>query len=244
MKSRFLITGFFLVLFSLTAGIVITLIGLPSPAAAQTEDAPLRTILVTGRGQVNAQPDQATVRFGVQTEASAAAAAMEENNEQMTAVISATLGAGIEETDIQTQGLNLQPVYNNPDNGQAAELTGYRAINIVQVTVRDLTLLGTLLDAAVEAGSNTIESVEFQISNQAELEAAAREAAVTDAQQKAQQMTELAGATLGPVQTIVEIGGATPFQGEVLEESVASGVPIQPGMQAVQATVQVTWEIQ
>ena len=244
MRRRILISGILVAVFSLLAGISFTLMTLPSPAAAQGEDTSLRTVQVTGRGQVSVQPDQAVVRLGVQTEANTAEAALEDNNTQMAAVISATLEAGIEEADIQTQGFNLRPVYESPDNGDSPELTGYQASNIVQITVRDLTLLGGLLDAAVSAGSNTIEGIQFEVSNMAELETAAREAAITDAEQKATQMTEQAGAALGQVHTIIEIGGASPLPGAVQNEVLESTVPIQPGTQFIEVTVQVTWEIQ
>jgi uncharacterized protein YggE len=139
----------------------------------------------------------------------------------------------------------LQQIYQSPEPDQSPELTGYRASNIVRVTVRDLAQLGTLLDAAVTAGSNTVEGIQFQVSNQARVEAAAREAAIQDAQQKAQQMTELLGAELGPVQTILETGGASPLPVDVIrEESLEAGVPVQPGTQFIQVSVQITWEIQ
>lgn len=245
MKPRLLISGILLAVFSLLIGIFLTFAAVPKPVSAQTGEAPTRYIQVSGRGQVSAEPDQATVRLGVSTEADTAQAALDENNDQMTAVISATLEAGVAEEDIQTQGFNLSPVYDTPDAGQAPELAGYRADNIVTVTVHDLSQLGELLDAAVEAGSNTIEGIQFEVSNQAELEAAAREAAITDAQQKAEQLTELAGAELGPVQTILETGNATPITAPIAqEENLSASVPVQPGTQLIDASVQVTWEIQ
>jgi uncharacterized protein YggE len=245
MNRRIFISGLLLAVIGLLIGVGATLLSSPTPAAAQTEDADVRTIQVSGRGRVSAQPDQAIVRLGVETEANTAEAALEENNEQMTAVISATIEAEIAEDDIQTQGFNLRPVYESPDEGQL-ELTGYRASNIVQITVRDLSQLGTLLDAVVSAGSNSIEGIQFEISNQADLEAAAREAAMENAQEKAEQLTSLAGGQLGPVQMILETGGFSPIPVQVAQEEVLESgtVPIQPGTQTIEAAVQVTWQIQ
>ncbi len=245
MNRNLPIFGAILVTLSLLVGLGIALTLQPTnQAVAQTGEEPLRTIEVSGQGQVEAEPDQATVRLGVQTEADEAGAALEENNERMTAVISATLEAGIAENDIQTEGFRLSPVYDNAPNTQTRELVGYRASNIVRITVRDLTMLGSLLDAVVEAGSNTIEGIQFEVSNEAELAAAAREAAMQDAQQKAEQLTELAGAELGPVRTILETGGARPLTTSVAEEaSLTADVPIATGTQTIQASVQVIWEI-
>ncbi|MAU00183.1 MAG: hypothetical protein CL608_23835 [Anaerolineaceae bacterium] len=245
MKRNLPLFGAIFVALSLLVGLGVALTLQPAnQAVAQTEAESARTIEVSGQGQVEAEPDQATVRLGVQTEADEAGAALEENNERMTAVISATLDAGIEENDIQTEGFRLNPFYDNTPNTQTRELEGYRASNIVRITVRDLTLLGSLLDAVVEAGSNTIEGIQFEVSNEAELAAAAREAAMQDAQQKAEQLTELAGAELGPVHTILETGGARPLTVPVAEEaSLAADVPIATGTQTIQASVQVIWEI-
>jgi hypothetical protein len=245
MKRNLPIFGAILVTLSLLVGLGIALTLQPAnQAVAQTEEESLRTIEVFGQGQVEAEPDRATVRLGVQTEADEAGATLEANNERMTAVISATLEAGIEENDIRTEGFRLNPVYDNAPNTQTRELAGYRASNIVRITVRDLAMLGSLLDAVVEAGSNTIEGIQFEVSNEAELAAAAREAAMQDAQQKAEQLTELAGAELGPVHTILETGGARPLTASVAEEaSLAADVPIATGTQTIQASVQVIWEI-
>jgi len=245
MKRRRTWLSGLLMVAGLIVGSFLVLTGLPiSRVAAQTEQEQLRTIQVSGRGQVSAQPDQAVVRLGVQTEAESAQAALDENNERMSAVISTTLESGVVETDIQTQNFRLEPVYESPDNGSQPEVVGYRASNVVQITTSDLDGLGELLDAVVAAGGNTIDGIRFEVSNPEELEAAAREAAMLNAQQKAEQLTELAGATLGPVQTILETGSASPLPVEQAAGLAAAAVPVQPGSQNIEASVQVTWEIQ
>lgn len=216
-----------------------------TPATAQTTpdtDAE-RVIQVTGNGAVSAQPDIATVRLGVQTEADTAVDALDQNNVRMSDLISATLEAGVAEEDIQTQGLRLQPVYDRSDD--TPELTGYRASNIVEVTIRDLDNLGATLDAAIAAGGNTIENIRFEVSDREELLAAAREAAMNDAIQKAEQLTALADAELGEVLTITELGGTGPVP-VALErvESESAAVPVSPGTQTIEANVQVSWRIQ
>jgi uncharacterized protein len=225
----------------------------PSATLAQTGETDVteptarpRTIEVSGRGRVSVQPDTAVVSFGVTTEAETAVAALEENNVSMTAVISVTEDAGIPAANISTQGLSLQPVYNTTTTTSTTqEIVGYRASNIVQVTVNDLDTLGDLLDEVVAVGGNTIYGIHFEVSGQDELLATAREAAVNDAQQKAAQLVGLFDADLGQVITIIETGGYAPLPVTVSrEESLAAGVPIAPGSQIVEATVLVTWAIE
>lgn len=219
-------------------------------ATAQDDGTPAeteRTVSVSGQGRVSALPDRAVVLIGVQTEADTAQEALEENSMQMQEVISATLETGVEEDDIQTQVIRLQPIYDQPQNAQQRELQGYQATNIVEVTVGNLDELGTLLDAAVEAGGNTIESIRFEVSNTDEVVAQAREAAVNNAREKAEQLTSLLGAELGQVLTINETS-FTPPTPVVFEEAAAdraaAAVPVQPGTQFIEATVQITWQIE
>lgn len=226
-------------------------------ALAQTDDEEVvaqspaetmpRAVQVSGRGEVRAQPDSAIVRVGVETEADEAVTALEENSVLMSEVISITVDAEIAEEDIQTQGLQLQPVYSEPGpEGGTREVTGYRARNVLQVTVRDLDALGELLDAMVEAGGNTIEGIQFEVSDAEEMRAQAREAAMNDARDKAEQLVTLADAELGEVLSITEVGAVPPPQPLALEEAIQfdQAVPIAPGTEPVIVDVQVTWRIE
>jgi uncharacterized protein YggE len=212
-------------------------------AGAQTEpETTERMVNVTGFGRIAAPPDVAIIRLGVQTEADTAAEAMDENNTLMQAVISATVAAEIDEADIQTQGIRLNPVYTGSEGGAPATISGYQASNIVEITVRDLVGLGPLLDSVVEAGGNTIESIRFEVSDMRDVMAQAREAAMNDARSKAEQLTALADAELGDVLTITEFSQAPPIP-VVTDTVVAEAAPIQPGTEYVETTVQVVWQI-
>lgn len=250
MKRKLWIPGIVIGVIALLVSMSVLFVSSPTERAmAQNESQQLRTIEVSGVGQVEVAPDKAVVRLGVQTEADTAEAALTENSEKMTAVISATVEMGIEEADIQTQGLSLQPIYastsESTTNTNSPELTGYRAQNGVQITVNDLSRLGELLDTAVSAGGNTIDGIQFEVSDRTARETEARAAAMQDAQQKAEQLAQLAGAELGSVHTIRETGSTSPLTAPYTrEQSLAAAVPIQPGTQSIQTSVQVVWEIE
>jgi uncharacterized protein len=163
----------------------------------------------------------------------------------MQGVINAVKQAGVKSDDIQTQTVNLQPQYNNQPNSAAGtnQLTGYLATNTVVVTVRNLDSLGALLDSAVQAGGNNIQSVSFQVSNPAQQLDQAREAAFNDAKHKATQLAQLAGATLGPVYSISETSSQPPQPLAARSFSAESGaaVPVQPGTQNVEVDLNVVW---
>jgi uncharacterized protein YggE len=220
-------------------------------AQGQTgSDQSQRTLNVSGTGQVSARPDTAIVTLGVQTEAEQASAALSENNQQMQAVIDALKQAGVAAEDIQTQVINLQPRYEQPPApGPSAlpgtpKLVGYVATNTVEATVRELDMLGKLLDAAVQAGSNQIQGIRFEVSNPATLLDQARAAAWQDAQHKAEQLADLAGGKLGVVLTINETSQTPrPVVMGAIQAAAPAAVPVEPGTQTIEINVQVTWSL-
>jgi uncharacterized protein YggE len=200
-----------------------------------------RTIQLSGAGRVDAAPDVAVLRLGVQTEAEQASGALTQNSQQMQAVIDALKEGGVETQDIQTQFISLQPRYQEPRTAnEARKLIGYTANNSIEVRVRALEDVGGLLDAAVQAGANQIQDIRFEVSEPAQLLEQARERAWEDAQAKAEQFADLAGVTLGDVLSINE---SSQGPGPVVREAVtaAQAVPIQPGSEAVTVNIEVTW---
>lgn len=229
---------------------------LPQAGNAQTpgdiptvDGQPLRMVTVTGTGEVSAEPDYAIIRVGVQTQAESAQAALDQNNQQVQGLLDSLAEAGVAAEDIQTQAVQLQPQIQPPGPEQmqatGGSITGYIATNIVEVTVRDLDGLGQLLDAAVRSGGNVIESIRFEVSDPEELRGQARAAAVENARQKAAQLAELAGASLGEVLVINALeGGPGPLAGPMMMQAESAAVPIRPGTEPVQVQVQVTWRLE
>lgn len=217
----------------------------PSLAQAENgEEQAARTISISGSGQVSAQPDVAVVTLGVQTEAEEAGTALSQNNTDMESLVNALREADIAAEDIQTRSIQLRPRYGDtgPMEGEP-QITGYIATNTVEVRVRDLDALGQLLDSAVEAGGNRIQGLSFEVSDPTEMLNQAREAAWNDAERKATQLAELAGVTLGEV---VSINASSQTPSPIVREGIggaSAAVPIEPGSQDLQATVQVTWEL-
>jgi uncharacterized protein YggE len=206
-----------------------------------TESTP-RTVQVSGSGEVQAEPDSAVVRLGVQTDADTARAALDENNTKAQAVLDSLQKSGIPSKNIQTQAIRLTARYETQNDNQT--LVGYTAMNIVQVRTNKLDSLGSLIDQAVSAGANTIENIAFEVSDPQAVSDQAREAAMQNARHKAEQLANLAGATLGPV---LEIQETSPTPGPVFQAAAPSAqaavVPVSPGSQTVSVDLQVTWTL-
>jgi uncharacterized protein len=216
----------------------------PTPQVDVYPTDQLRTITVSGSGAVSIVPDRAVFVVGVSTQAPTAGQAMEENNQRMQALMDALLGAGVAQTDIQTQSISLFPQFSSEPQptDDEREITGYVAINTVRVESGDIDALGTLLDAAVGAGGNTIHSVHFEISNPAQALDEARQMAWDNALHKARQLAGLAGTPLGPVISVTEYSASPrPASPEVGRDQAAMGIPIQPGVQESQVNLEITW---
>lgn len=219
---------------------------LSTQAACAAEPELQRTLSVSGTGVAAVAPDVAVVRLGVNSRAANASAAMSANSARVEAVMQALRDGGVRDLDIQTQNLQLQPRYDRsrrPDDNEP-RLIGYEAINIVQARIRDVNAVGGLLDAAIKGGANRVDSIRFEVSDPTAVLKVARAAAWQDALDKATQLADLAGATLGPVRSI-ESRQRTP--GPVQEMSVfrmsGDAVPVAPGMAQSNVTIEVTWSL-
>ena len=177
--------------------------------AAPADDAALlhmTTVNLQATGEVKAEPDQAAITFGVQTQAPTAADAMRQNRARMASSLAALKAAGIEPKDIQTSSLNLGSQYAYVQN-QPPRLTGYQASNQLAVTVRDLSKLGAVVDATVGAGATNVGQVSFGLANPVAAENTARIAAVKALQDKASLYANATGYRISRLVNIGEGGG-------------------------------------
>lgn len=230
MKHRIPLTGAALVAAALLA----------TPALAQT--VPPAMISVTGEADISVPPDLAQIDGGVSSDAKTAREASEANNAAMGKVLLALKAAGIEEKDVQTSRLSLQPQYA-PNRSGPSPVVGYRASNRVTVRVRDVAKVAGMIDTLVGAGANEIGGINFVVSQPSKLLDEAREKAVADARSKAEIFARAAGVTLGAPLSISEEGspGPTPFR--KMAGGMAASAPVAQGEETLSVTVSVSWAI-
>lgn len=206
----------------------------------------LRTLNVSGVGVVYLSPDIVYINIGVSTQRENAAEAVKINKEQTSAVIQAIKDFGVAEKDIRTTNFSIwsNPQYDPTGSGQITG-TNYSVDNTVYVTIRDIDKLGDLLDAAIEAGANSIYSIQFDVEDKAEANKEARALAVEDAKTQAQGLADAAQLSLVEIQTIsyYESGASPYYYGGKGGGGEAAAVPIQPGQLAVTVTVNLVYTI-
>ncbi len=220
----------------------------PGPGPSSTFQ---RTIAVSGMGTATLAPDIAYFSAGVTEMNASVADAQNSVNTKTSAIIDALRQGGVDvDKDVKTSGYSVQPQYNYPQNGTPV-LTGYRITNSVNVTVRDITKVGQLLDAVTKAGANQVGSVSFGLADPEAASRVAREQAVQNARNKADTLAKATGVSVGIVMTIDD-ESTTPAPPRPISAvpaastaagSAAAPPPIQTGETTVSVTVRVTYAI-
>lgn len=203
-----------------------------------------RTISVTGVGRVATAADVLLLDLAVENQAATASEALAANNKQTTAVLSALRDRGIEERDIQTTQLSINPVFarQEPDDTGPPRIVGYQARNGLSVRLRNLQGAGTVIDDVVQAGGDAIriEGISFSFADPSGLLTEARKRAIEDARVRARQLADGFGVELGKVTSVSEsdFNGQRPIR-EFAALSLAD-TPIAPGESEI--TLQITVE--
>jgi uncharacterized protein YggE len=200
-------------------------------------------VTARGLGTIIGTPDVLTVVLGVQTRGPSANGTLNANNQQARALIDMLRGKGVPEADIRTSQLSVNPSYN-PTDGR---ISGYEVTNQVTVTLHNIAEAGGIIDAAGHATGDAVrvQQLSFAIDDDSALRAEARAAAVKQAKEQARQLAEAAGVRLGRVRSITEIPGGQPptpmYRAQTMD--AAGAVPIQPGSQKLDVSVEVIYEI-
>ncbi|MBN2550463.1 MAG: SIMPL domain-containing protein [Anaerolineales bacterium] len=235
------------VLLSGCAGVALAQSATPTVEAAPADKPVTRTITVTGSGKALLTPNIAYINIGVHTEEMTAVSAVKANSQLADKVIAALKSFGIDEKDIQTTNFSIYPQPQYDAEGKPTGEIKYIVDNTVYVTVRDLTKIGELLDAAVEAGANNISGIQFDVADKSKALTAARQAAVENARLVAEELVSAAGVTLGAVQTINVYGDTSPmpvmYDMAMVKSVEASSVPVSPGQMTITVQVNIVYEI-
>ncbi|WP_292286532.1 SIMPL domain-containing protein [Marivita sp.] len=226
--------------FSTVLGAIVLSLGL-APAFADTSG----RITVTGDGSVSAAPDMAIITMGAAADAESAKIAMDETSAITSAILERLTEAGIASRDIQTSDLSLIPMWSNQSSTDGRRrIEGYRASNRVTANIRDLDVLGPVLDAVLTEGATNLGGLQFTISDPEPLMNDARRKAVEDARARADLFAEASGVTLGRLLSLSETASRAP-RPETLRMARAAdaGVPVAEGETEISAGVTLVYAI-
>lgn len=217
------------------------------PQRLQQEVEAGREITVQGTGEITAQPDIAKLTLGVNTGAQSTAAAAEQQLEsKINAVIASIKAQGIAEEDIKTTNLSLNPIYDFIEGRRVDR--GFEANQMVEVKIRELDTVGAVLSAATGEGVNQAGNIQFEIDDPAQFRQQAQEKAIAQARANAEDLAEALGVRLGDVKNFSsQIDSPTDppifARAELATDQALGGVETPAGTQDVTATVEITYQI-
>ena len=216
------------------------------PALAEGEGTKLS---VSGNGTVLVKSDLAIVTVGVREASADVLVAQATVNEKIAAIKQALLDAGVQETEINTDSINIYANYDYSDNTEV--IVGYTANNSLSVRTTDIDNVGALIDAAFAAGANTLDNVQFTVQDDSEAREQALTKAVEDARRKADVLAAAAGMQVTAIESIAESGVYTydsmrnfaQMDAAATEESGA-GTLVQAALVSVDASVSMDFILQ
>jgi uncharacterized protein YggE len=208
-----------------------------------------RTITVVGEGTVSIEPDVAQATIGVEVLRPSVQEASAEVGQILEQVVAALREQGIADEDIQTSGFSVYSErFSGPEGPSSDDQINYRVSNNVSVTIRDLTRVGAILEAAINAGANNIFGINFSLDDPSTVESEARQRAIENAAIKAAELAELNGLSVGPVVSISEVIATDGvYAGNFARESMNGGGggvgPILPGELELLMRLQVVYTL-
>lgn len=211
-----------------------------------------QTITVTGKATVQLEPDMVLITLGVTATHEEVLQAQEQVNTAMNQVIEALTGEmALPEEDITTSEYRIDENWEYSSLRGSSEMTGYCATALLSVVVRDIDQAGAVIDAAMQAGANQLNGVEFMSSDDTAARDQALTLAVQDGMHKAQVIAKAAGLTLPALpDKIIEESAynysgtnrSFAYEGSVTVDA-AAGTKLQAGLLSITATVGMEYDI-
>jgi uncharacterized protein YggE/F0F1-type ATP synthase delta subunit len=213
------------------------------------EDAPKLT--VRGEAELRKPADLLRLQVGVITEDPEATAAVTRNSRVMADVIKALDKAGLQEQEYETGRFGVRPDYERRPRNAGADwepkIIGYEVTNTLAIRTKQLDLAGKLIEAANEAGANTIDSITFDLADARTHRAEAIATATANARADAGVLAAAAGLQLVRIisVTLDEAGWRPPTMtraGRGMAQAQAAP-PLEPGAVTVRASVTLVYEV-
>jgi uncharacterized protein YggE len=223
---------------------------MPMALAAQTSSPASLTsspsLVTSGQGEAKVTPDRVSVLVNVQTRAATAAGAAATNAERTKAVLDALGKLGLPKDQLSTEGYSAYPEMSYDRAGGVPRVTDYAVTNSVRAESKRVDQAGAIIDAALGAGANVINSLSFYASSIDEPRRQAIALAVASARADAEAMAQAAGGRLGALLELSTQGPTVPprpmfdvaARGKM---AMAEQTPINPGQQSVNVFVTARW---
>lgn len=213
------------------------------------------TLSVSGNAFTKVKPDRVVISIGVETTDKTAKASLAANSELMNKIIIALRNLGIKENETSTSSFTISPNYNYTESGTILNITGFTVTNSIQIDSSILANISSWIDAAVASGANSINSIDFRISNKLleDTKNMLIKDAIANAEEKADIVSSALGLKVNGLKSITvgEFGYIQPPQPFMEKRFDAAGAspatavttPILAGEQEVSVSVSIVFLI-
>lgn len=182
----------------LRSGIVIFLLALSCQSFAEDAGEP-RRIAVNGSGYATVTPDMARLNLSV-VERNPSLPAAQRAVADITARVLVLLAEhGVARKRIDTTGATVRPNYRWNRQTEEQELIGYIAERRIDIEIRDLDVLGKIIEGLVNAGVNQVSPPVLDSTKRRKVYREALARAAADARDNAGVLANSLGVALGPV---------------------------------------------
>lgn len=165
-----------------------------------------RVITVKGVGKVNAKPDQVTLDIHIKSANKSYEKTMETASLQLDSLRKAIGKCGMDMNDLKTESFGIDTQFDHLKEHRDVEknvFAGYECGHHLKLQFpMDMKMLGCVLTALSTSEVKPEFSVRFGVADTDKITAELLRDATQNARQKAEILTEAAGVTLGPIQTI------------------------------------------
>lgn len=207
-----------------------------------------KIVKTVGTAEVKVTPDQAVIQFGVEHQSATARIAKAAVTDASRKILAVIRDLNIEDKDIQTAYLYLQPMI---DYRKGLRITNFTAEQSLSVTVRDLSKLDAVMDAVLSSGANRIEGIEYRSSDLRRYKDQARDEAAKAAKEKAEALAKALGNQIGKTYSIEEVLQTEGYYGPLagmaanttMEDKRSSPPSTAPGELTVKASVVVSFDL-
>ena len=209
---------------------------------------PPPAIIVSAEGKRTMTPDRASVFLSIQNRSRTPSQAGAENARMATAIRNAVAAVGVDKAQISTLNYNVRPdieIIPGPQGRELRRDSAFVATNTVRVEIRNIDLVGRVIDTSLTAGATNVMSVSYWLADPTRARNEATVEAVRSARGQAEAIATAAGGSLGDLLEVrtepVRILGPQPFmQSEMMMARAAADVPTPVSPRDIDITAYVT----
>ena len=155
------------------------------------------SVTVEGNAQISVAPDRAGLNLSVELDGRDLSAMTKRVAEATNAFLKLTDDLNIKRNDVMTSGVNINPRYRYENKTGRRIFDGYNISRSIQVDLKDINQLGSIIERSTVQGINNIAAPIFRASQEDQIIQNLHTLAVQDAIKRAEALIEPLNASVG-----------------------------------------------